>query len=90
MTPGFADQISAHPDVADVICSDWNHIGLGCEARAPGCEAGEPGGEAGAPVFGVAEAQPTDKSRITAAVHHAPTVARRVIAAPLSGPLTVA
>jgi hypothetical protein len=73
--------------VADVICSDWNHIGLGCEAGEPGSEAGEPGGEAGAPAFGVAEAQPADKRRITAAVHHAPAVVRRVIGAPLSGPL---
>jgi hypothetical protein len=71
MTPGFADQTSAHPD----------------EAGEPGREAGEPGGEAGAPAFGVAEAQPADKRRITAAVHHAPAVVRRVIGAPLSGPL---
>jgi hypothetical protein len=94
MTPGFADQTSAHPDVAEVICSDWNHTGFGCEA-------GEPGREAGAPTFGVAEAppaptvpppvtgvpalpacaQPAAKSSITAAVHHAPT-GRRVIVAP--------
>ncbi len=104
-TPGFADQTSAHPDVAEVICSDWNHAGFGGEA-------GEPGREAGAPTFGVAEtppaptvpppvtgvpvlpafAQPTAKSRITAAVHHAPT-ARRVIAvsflSDLAAPRTV-
>ncbi len=106
MTPGFADQTSAHPDVAEVICTDWNHTGLGCEAGEPGREAGEPGREAGAPAFGGAEAppapavpppvtgvpvlpafaQPAAKSRITAAVHHAPT-GRRVIIAPLSRPL---
>src|SRR6266568_5412144 len=98
MTPGFADQASAHPDVAEVICSDWNHAGFGREA-------GEPGREAGAPTFGGAEAppaptvpppvtgvprlpafaQPAAKRRITA-VHHAPT-GRRVIVAPLSRPL---
>jgi hypothetical protein len=55
MTPGFADQTSAHPDVAEVICSDWNHTGCGCEVGEPGREAGEPAREAGAPTFGVAE-----------------------------------
>ncbi len=61
-TAGLADQTSAQPDVPEVICSEENHIGSGREA--------------GASAFAVAEAQPTDKNTITAAVHHAPTIRR--------------
>jgi hypothetical protein len=95
ITPGFADQTSAHPEVAEVISSDWNHTGLGreeaeaaeaAEANVPG-EAGVPGREPAALTLGPSAAppppaQPAARNRITAAAHQTRTV-RRVISAPL-------